>query len=577
MPTHRRPSSLRPAATLLPLLALLFALPLHAQAVQPAPAAVQPAATATLTATLDSLFASVYPPDEPGCAVLVKKGDQILLRKGYGLANVELGVPISPEMVFRLGSITKQFTAAGILSLAADGKLALDDPLSKFLPDYPGPGASVTLHQLLNHTGGIPSYTSLPGFWDSAGHDLDHDQMLAFWKELPLDFEPGTDWSYSNSGFFLLGLVIEKVSGMKYAEFLEQRFFTPLGLEHTSYDDPRTIVPGRAAGYEGAPGAYANATYLSMTQPYSAGALMSNVDDLATWSEALLLSEKVLPAEWRERMTTPGRLADGRRIAYAYGIGEGDYAGYRFIAHGGGINGFATHALTVPEEELFVAVLSNNTGRPPGPGRLANRAAAIALGHPLDAQPEAELAAETLAEYVGVYDVEGDDDDRLIRLEEGKLYAQRAGGGKTEMRFSQKDRFHFADSFTEGRFERDAEGRVVGLWIEPQSGAEERSVKTDRPLPKRVEIEIAEPSILDAYLGRYELAPGFVLEVTRDSDALFAQATGQPKFPIFPESETRWFYKVVDAVIEFVGAEDGEADSVVLYQGGAEVPGKRVE
>ena len=566
---------LRPAAVLL---ALLFTLPSAAQSVQPAAAADPSTATATLAATLDSLFAAVYPDDEPGVAVLVTKGDRVLLRKGYGLANVEHGVPIEPDMVFRLGSITKQFTAAAVLALAADGKLSVDDPISKFLPDYPGPGAAVTLHQLLNHTGGIPSYTSLPGFWDTAGHDLTHEEMLAFWTELPLDFEPGTDWSYSNSGYYLLGMVIEEVSGMGYEEFLHQRFFEPLGLEHTSYDDPRAIVPGRVAGYEGAPGAYRNATYLSMTQPYSAGALTSSVDDLATWSHALLFTEKVLPAEWRERMTTPGALADGRRIAYAYGIGEGDYAGHRFIAHGGGINGFATYALTVPEEELFVAVLANNTGRPPGPTQLANQAAALVLGEPLDERPQVELDEAELAEYVGLYDIEHDDErDRLVHLENGKLFIQRTGGSKGEIGFSEKDRFFVVGTMVEGRFERGAAGDVVGFWLEPQAGAEEMAAKTDRPLPQRVEIEIEDPAVLDALVGRYELAPGFVLEVSREGDELFAQATGQPRFQLFAESETRWFLKVVDAVVEFVGAEDGEADSVVLYQGGAEVPGKRVE
>jgi len=541
----------------------------------PSSTAATPTA-AELHASLDALFAAAYPADEPGAAVLVKRGDEILLRSGYGMANLELGVPVAPDMVFRIGSVTKQFTAVGILLLQAEGKLSLDDRLGDRLPGYPEPGASVTLRQLLTHTSGVPSYTGLPDFWKTSRDDLSGDEMLAMWKDLPLDFAPGSSWHYSNSGYFLLGLVIEKTSGQSYQDFLRRRILDPVGLSHTYYGDPAKITPRRVQGYDGEPGAYVNAAYLSMTQPFSAGALLSTVDDLATWNDKVLFGDALLSAEARRRLETPGSLDDGRRLGYAFGLVEQSYLGHRLIGHGGGINGFASQSLAAPEDGVFVAVLSNNTGRPPGPASLATQAMAMVLGTPLEERPRLQLGAEELAEFQGVYAIEGEDGkDRMIRLDGDHLTAQRSGGSRTPIHFSAPDHFYFEGSLLTGRFERDAEGRVARLWIEPQAGPEERSAKTDRPLPTREAITLPDTSILDAYVGRYELAPGFVLEITRQGDDLFAQATGQPRFQVFPESETRWFLEVVDAVIDFVGGEDGEADSLVLHQGGRDMPAPR--
>jgi CubicO group peptidase (beta-lactamase class C family) len=529
----------------------------------------------SLASELDAAFAAAYPANGPGAAVLVEKDGEVLLRKGYGMADLELGVPIAPDMVFRLGSITKQFTAAAVLLLVQEGKLSLDDTVGERLAGYSGPAAPVTLRQLLTHTGGVPSYTDVPDYPTRMREDQTVEEMIARFRDKPLDFEPGTGWHYSNSGYFLLGAIIEKVSGESYEDFVERRIFAHLGMARSRYGREAELVPGRVAGYQGAPGSYENAAYLSMTQPYAAGSLLSTVDDLARWDQALG-SDELLPAELRELLWTPAPLADGRATGYALGFGVTDYQGHRIVQHGGGINGFVTSMVRIPEAGIFVAVLSNNPAA--DPGALALAAATRVLGKPLAGRPSVVLDAGALDGYVGVYAIEGPGDQtRAVTREGSGLVSQRTGGARTPMSFSEEDRFFYADSLTTGRFERDPAGRVTGMWMRPPIGPEEHAAKTGRPIPaERQEAEL-DPAVLDRYPGRYELVPGFSLDVTREGDHLFAQATGQPRFEIYPESETRFFYKVVDAQIEFHVSEDGRADSLTLFQGGQEMPGKRVE
>ena len=219
-------------------------------------------------------------------AVAVVKDGRLVLARGYGYADLENSVPASAETIYRLGSITKQFTSLAIMQLAEAGKLSVDDELTKFLPDYPVQGHKVTIHQLLNHTSGIKSYTSLPNFFRTARQDLSHGDMLALFKDLPFDFEPGIKMQYNNSGYYLLGLVIEKASGQSYAEYLTEHIFRPLGMHATRYGDTRPLIPHRAQGYKRSLGELVNDDPISMTAPFAAGALVSNVLDLVKWHQA---------------------------------------------------------------------------------------------------------------------------------------------------------------------------------------------------------------------------------------------------------------------------------------------------
>jgi len=531
-----------------------------------------------LAAYADKLLAETYPAGEPGAAVLVVKNGETVLRKGYGLANVELGVPIQPDMVFEIGSVTKQFTAAAILMLAERGLLSIDDEITRHLPDYPTHGHKITIDHLLTHTSGIPSYTDLPEWMGRVREDLKVEQLIAMFKDRPLEFAPGERWAYNNSAYVLLGAVIEKVSGKTYEDFIEQEIFKPLGMTRSSYGHNTELVPGRVEGYDKGNDGYQRARYLSMTQPYAAGSLLSTVDDLARWSDALW-GGKVLKPESLKRMLTPAKLSSGSSTRYAYGLGIGEYAGRTIVEHGGGIFGFVSDTLRVPDEGIFVAILSNNTGSNPQPEALAFRIAAKALGQPIETRQTLKLDPKTLDEYAGVYRF-SEQVIRTISRDGDRLFSQRSGGEKREILALAKDRFTFDDGENELLFRRDAQGKIAGVDFQARFGPEEVGVLTNEPPPAERQAIQVDPALFDAYAGVYELVPGFELTVTREGNQIFVQATGQPKFEIFPESETKFFLKVVDAQIVFVrgnSGDSGSAESLVLHQGGMERPGKRVK
>ena len=247
--------------------------------------------TNALPPQLDALFADAFPTDGPGASVIVVRDGRTVLRTGYGLADLEHGVPNGAGTVFRIGSVTKQFTAVAILMLAEEGKLSVDDDVTRHLPDYPTHGHKITLEHLLTHTAGVPEYLAIPGFMDDVRDDRTVSEMIDLFKDSELDFEPGSRWSYSNSGYVLLGAVIEKVSGQSYGDFIEQRIFQPLGMHDSSYETHGAIVANRARGYDNGDEGYVNARYVSMTIPYAAGSLLSTVDDMARWDAALYTDE----------------------------------------------------------------------------------------------------------------------------------------------------------------------------------------------------------------------------------------------------------------------------------------------
>jgi CubicO group peptidase (beta-lactamase class C family) len=429
-----------------------------------------------LAGRLDRIFAEAYPATGPGAAVIVVRDGKTVLRKGYGLANVELSVPIAPEMVFRIGSVTKQFTAAAILKLVEAGKLSLSDEIGRFLPDYPARGRRITVEQLLNHTSGIRSLTGMPTWSSHTREDWTPAQLIAFFQSEPLDFEPGTGWKYNNSGYLLLGAIIEKVSGKTYEDFLAETIFRPLGMERTRYGSDAPLIAGRVAGYQRTPGGIVNASYLSMTLPYSAGSLVSTVDDLAKW-QAALDKDGLLSVESRRRMWTPVTLPDGRATRYGFGWGIWSYEGHAVVEHGGSINGFVSANMRWPDDRIYVAVLSNATGPGRDPRMLALRAASLAAGIPADDRKAATRAPETLERYAGVY-TDSDGDDWTVRRDGNRLEVG-AGPSHSEVFASSAcpDCFFYRDHVRDIRFERSPSGEVLALWIDEHIGPIERAVR----------------------------------------------------------------------------------------------------
>jgi CubicO group peptidase (beta-lactamase class C family) len=323
------------------------------------PAAAQPPGEDALIARIDALAArSLAAPGAAGLSVAVARADTIILNKGYGKADLEHDVPTTSASPFRIASVTKQFTAAAILHLAEQGKLALDDNITRYV-DYPTHGKAVTIRHLLTHTSGIKSYTDVPGFFDTVARDLPPEKVLDAVRELPPDFEPGTKWEYSNTGYHLLGMIIEKVSGVPFATYMQDEFFTPLKLTNTRYDVTSDLIPGRARGYGVIDSKPVNASYISMTIPYSSGGLLSTAGDLIRWELALMGGKVISPESYRQ-MTTPTKLPDGSATRYGFGLFLSDVDGHPNFMHEGGIPGFNSILVYFPNEKLSIAVLSNS-------------------------------------------------------------------------------------------------------------------------------------------------------------------------------------------------------------------------
>ena len=350
-------------------------------------------------------------------AALVARGSQVLLSKGYGSANLEWDIPNTPNTKFRLGSVTKQFTAASILLLEERGKLNTGDPVKKYLPDAPAAWDKITIFHLLTHTSGIPNFTSFPDYPKLEPFPTTAAEIVARFRDKPLDFEPGEKWSYSNSGYLLLSYLIEKTTGDTYEKFVHENIFMPLGMKDSGYDSNSAVIPHRAAGYVSGRNGFENAGFIHMTVPQGAGALYSTTEDLLKW-ELGLFGGKVLQAASLEKMTRPFK------NNYAFGLAVDTVGGHKVIEHGGGIEGFNTELAYYPEDKLTVVVLGNVNGA--APGEIARKLGALAHGETVkltSERKEITLDPKVLSRFVGAYQL-NPGASMLITLEGSQLVSK---------------------------------------------------------------------------------------------------------------------------------------------------------
>lgn len=420
-----------------------------------------PAAEQDLGAQIDAMIAPYYKPNAPGATVLVTRDGKTVLRKGYGMANIDARLAMQPDAVMRIGSITKQFTAVAIMLLVDEGKLAVTDPINKFLPGYPMQGKNITIEHLLTHTAGIPNYTSKPGFRDTHERDVTVQQMIDSFKNDPLEFEPGTRYAYSNSGYFLLGAVIEKLSGQPYAKFIEQRIFVPLGMKRTAYEGHERTAGMRAIGYSKSLLGLSPTRPISMTQPYSAGAIVSTVDDLSLWYDAIAAGKLLSPASWA-RVHSTYKLADGNPTYYGYGWNVSTLRGLPSYAHGGNINGYSAYALALPREKVFVAVLTNTDSGAVNLPMVANKAAAIAAGKPYEARKAILVPAAALDAAAGQYQMTPTM-HRTIRRDGSNLSMERPGRPAITLYPFSPTEFFTPEATTVFRFVRNDKGVIDQL------------------------------------------------------------------------------------------------------------------
>jgi D-alanyl-D-alanine carboxypeptidase len=381
---------------------------------------------AALTAKLDHAVEAYQKERRFIGAVFVAKGGSVLLDKGYGMADIEWDVPNGPTTKFRLGSITKQFTATAVMQLEEQGKLSVNDRACKYFDGCPEAWKQITIHQLLSHTSGIPSYTADPEFGKPRFMrvPLTPVEILLLSKDKPLEFDPGTKWKYDNSGYIFLGVIIEKVSGEKYADYLRKHIFSPLGMNDSGYDDAATILKNRASGYRPAGDGFANAEYLDMSLPYAAGSLYSTTRDMYLWDRSLY-TDKLVSKASRNAMFTPVM------SNYGYGLAVAPMFNHKQIGHNGGINGFSTDLLRFPDDDAVVIVLSNNAaGNADGVARaLAGTLFGEKVTLPGEQKP-VSIDPKTLDRYAGSYQ-EGPM-TIAVTNEGGHLMIQPKGQGKLE-------------------------------------------------------------------------------------------------------------------------------------------------
>ena len=438
----------------------------------------------------------------------------------------------------------------------------LSDELTRYLPDYPTQGHSLTIEQVLTHTAGIPDYTHQPTFTPQfQRQDLTPRQLVTLIEAQPLDFVPGQAFRYSNSGYVLLGYLIEVVSGKPYERYLQDTFFTPLGMTHTGYDHPEQVVPERAAGYQPGPAGYENAAALSMSLPYAAGALMTNADDLLRWYEALRQG-RVIGAASLAQAQTPYRLANGSYTAYGYGWELGTLQGSPVVKHVGRINGFLTYVLYLPQQQLFVSLLTN-CNPAPDPERTAFLLAAQAIGKPYP-HTTLPLSARQQQRYTGIYQAAGAG-QRKISWEAGQLLFMPSGGDKAPLLAYAPDKFYEAQTLTLLAITRDKKGAISGFNATSPTGTTIWQ-RTKEPLFNPPPIRVS-TTILDRYVGHYQFTPDFVLAVRREGLTLYGEAFGR-KVELVPYQAGKFFARTVDLQLLFQAAKTGHITGLTKVQNG---------
>ncbi len=427
---------------------------------------------------IDALLTQTYKAGEPGAALIIAKNGVPLLRKAYGTADMEKGIALKVEDVFRIGSVTKSFTAMAILLLEDDGKLSVNDEITRFIPDYPVAGKKITIAHLLHHTSGIASYTDAPHGRIAATLKTS-GEIVNLIKAAPMVNVPGEEFVYNNSGYYLLGAVIEKASGMRYADFLAKRIFTPLGMINTAVEGDERGAK-RVAGYRSEADKFSLAPDISANMTFAAGGIVSTVDDLLRWHNAILSEKLLKPNAWK-RSFTPAILNNGKPTEYGYGWILRKLRGQPMQVHGGVVAGFQTMQLMLPQEKLSIIFIANQQPRQNAARRIGEKIAAMAIGKPFVDLAPITMTEEALAQFEGIYQHDGKPSRIVSRV--GKQLRQQLGNSQSMMSPYADNQFFQADgSYTRYRFEKNADGSVSAM-IRIDSGDDEETYKRIGNLP----------------------------------------------------------------------------------------------
>lgn len=530
--------------------------------------------TAADRAYVDSLLQAQYPADGPGAVVLVGCRGVPIYRRAVGLASIELKVPNHVGNVMAIGSISKQFAAIAIAKLVEQGKLKFSDDVRKHLPAYNTHDKLITVAQLLSHTSGIPSYTEQAGFVDLIDKPMQIDSLVALFERADLLFEPGTDWSYSNSGYVLAARIVEVLSGKGFNDYLQTELFDPLGMFDSDFATHERIVPYMARGYDGAgKGKYVPAGNMDWGWTYGAGQIVSTVDDMLKWDYALTTG-KVVGKKVLDEAFASVQLVDGRAANYAYGWSTAQRDGLTFRHHGGAVPGFLAYEISVPERELYVVVLSNNGSS--RPTDVAKRILLRALG--ISTEPAAVVmqTPAQLGGYAGVFvvhrigsrlasNMSDEPVHSYVRVRNDTLRINYLGDSPKALVSTGPDIFRPLNGYTRYHFRRDAKGQVNRLDIYDdylQYGPREEEPLSALPLPaEKVAITLS-AAALQKFVGSYAKGSLIKAEVVAEATGLLITIDGDP-LSLKPADATHFFDAEEGVSVRFEPVAGGGYDLVL--------------
>ena len=513
---------------------------------------------------IDNFYSSLKGKEAPGIAILVAKDGNVLYRKAFGYADIKNKIQVTPDTKFRIGSVTKQFTAAAILKLQENNLISVNDKLSKFIPDFPR-GDEVTIHELLTHTSGIHSYTDNDDFIKNVTTTISPDSLVSSIKKGSYDFNPLEKWQYNNSGYFILGYLISKISGKTYSEYLKQNFFDPLQMTNTGIHYAGIKLEHEAKGLTKKGNKYEEAINWDMSWAGGAGSIYSTIDDLLKWNQALY-EGKVLKEESLKAALTPVVLKNGEKASplYGYGLGLSKFRGKDIISHGGGLNGFLTQLAYYPGEKLTVVMFTNTSE--PEVNFDPNKIAEAFLWDKMDKQTsyaESAVKPKNLQLYVGRYDLSGFA-VVTISAENNKLYSQISGQAKYEIFPKAEDEFFWKVVDARIKFFKDEKGDITHATLF-QNGQEIKAKK----IKEEATITI-NPAILDNYVGKYQYKPDIVLTITKENNKLYGQPTGQSKLLLEPVAATDFIIKEINAKLSFINGDNGKVSKIKLNLNGVQ-------
>ncbi|HVO74945.1 MAG TPA: serine hydrolase [Ignavibacteriaceae bacterium] len=534
-------------------------------------------------------------------AALVAENGKVIYSKAFGYANMEWDIPNTPDTKFRLGSVTKQFTSAIIMQLVEQGKLKLDNKISDILPDYPRKtGDKITIHQLLTHSSGLLSYTDIPEYFKDnyVRKNMKPQEIIDLFKDKELKFEPGTQFEYSNSGYIVLGVIIEKITGKPYEQVLKENILDPAGMTNTGYDHMEKIIKKRAAGYDRLPDGYKNCDFVDMSSPYSAGALYSTSEDLFKWDQALY-TDKLISEESKKKIFT-GYFDVFEGMKYCYGwmtkyVPTGKNDSTRIVVHGGGIFGFNAVIVRQIEKNNCIILLNNTPAAQLG--RVTDQISNILYDLPYDmpkksaadklytdyAKEGIEKAAENYEELMKSGSKEYDfSESELNRLGYNFMLNKKLKESLIILKLNadlNPNSANVYDSYGEALLANGDTTAAIGNY--------KKSLELNKnnlnavTVLKSLNVDVSayesiSPELLESYCGRYQVTPQLIVEITTENGKIYAQPTGADRFEIYPETPTRFYLKVGDAKADFV-KEGNKVTHFILHRNGQDLKCMRIE